>query len=126
MKSKTQPTDMKEAEAESGPASGHGRVFRVGCALLPKKVARYYTSAVRKVARLKGIKLELLDPARSLLDQGEYDAIVHKLRPNTGEPGCPFAVTSRFVGEELPAISAFSLRVRAVAGASLWDSVLLL
>lgn len=97
--------DVREPPCSSG--RNDGKVLRVGCALLPKKVcdkyhyvqnnyfydnhlacsqvSRYLTSSMRKVARSRGVELVLLDHTKPLLDQGDYDAIVHKLRPNKGK-----------------------------------------
>ncbi|GLI61578.1 hypothetical protein VaNZ11_003963 [Volvox africanus] len=58
------------------------RVLRIGCALLPKKVSRYLTKSMERIASSRGVQLVLLDHTKPLVDQGEYDAIVHKLRPN--------------------------------------------
>ncbi|KXZ48736.1 hypothetical protein GPECTOR_25g320 [Gonium pectorale] len=37
---------------------------------------------MKQVASSRGVELVLVDHTKPLLDQGEYDAIVHKLRPN--------------------------------------------
>ncbi|EFJ42259.1 hypothetical protein VOLCADRAFT_97715 [Volvox carteri f. nagariensis] len=62
--------------------SGNRKVLRIGCALLPKKVSRYLTKSMQRIASSRGVELVLLDHTKPLVDQGEYDAIVHKLRPN--------------------------------------------
>jgi inositol-1,3,4-trisphosphate 5/6-kinase/inositol-tetrakisphosphate 1-kinase len=56
--------------------------LRIGCALLPKKVARYLTTDVLTVAQARGIDLCLINISIPLAEQGPYDAIIHKLRPN--------------------------------------------
>ncbi|GFR52555.1 hypothetical protein Agub_g15143 [Astrephomene gubernaculifera] len=77
-----QHEDMDVGEQPGTSGRGEAKHFRVGCALLPKKVSRYLTSSMAQVARSRGVELVLLDHTKPLLDQGEYDAIVHKLRPN--------------------------------------------
>ena len=37
-----------------------------------------------KTASKRGVELCVIDYGRPLLEQGHYDAIVHKLRPNKG------------------------------------------
>lgn len=39
---------------------------------------------MQRIASSRGLELVLLDHTRPLIDQGDYDAIVHKLRPNKG------------------------------------------
>mmetsp|Transcript_10669 Transcript_10669/g.22930 ORF Transcript_10669/g.22930 Transcript_10669/m.22930 type:complete len:422 (+) Transcript_10669:247-1512(+) len=56
--------------------------LRVGCALLPKKVARYLTPSVKAIAKEAGMELCLIDYNRPLSEQGPFNAIIHKLRPN--------------------------------------------
>ncbi|GLC57146.1 hypothetical protein PLESTB_001192400 [Pleodorina starrii] len=58
------------------------KTLRVGCALLPKKVTRYLTREMQRVASSRGVELVLLDHTRPLLEQGELDIVLHKLRPN--------------------------------------------
>lgn len=69
-------------ESDTGVNSVPSPKLRVGCALLPKKVARYLTPKMIKTASLRGVELCVIDYGRPLLEQGHYDAIVHKLRPN--------------------------------------------
>jgi hypothetical protein len=61
---------------------------------------------MHEVARLAGIELCLVDPGVDLGQQGPFDAIIHKLRPNQG--ACALA---RLPGR------ARSGRARASAGA---------
>lgn len=48
------------------------------------QVARYLTPRMLHTAAANGIELVLIDYTRSLLDQGPFDVIIHKLRPNAG------------------------------------------
>lgn len=48
------------------------------------QAARYLTPAMLKAARQRGMELCSIDYTRPLLEQGTFDAIVHKLRPNKG------------------------------------------
>uniref|UniRef100_A0A7S0RNW4 Inositol-tetrakisphosphate 1-kinase n=1 Tax=Chlamydomonas leiostraca TaxID=1034604 RepID=A0A7S0RNW4_9CHLO len=68
--------------AASTSAPSDRRHLRVGCALLPKKVSRYLTPAMIETAAAQGIELCLIDYRRPLQEQGLFDGIVHKLRPN--------------------------------------------
>ncbi|GIL88284.1 hypothetical protein Vretimale_13982 [Volvox reticuliferus] len=74
--------DMDVGDLSCCSGSTRNRVLRIGCALLPKKVSRYLTKSMERIASNRGVQLVLLDHTKPLIDQGEYDAIVHKLRPN--------------------------------------------
>lgn len=69
------------SETDIGCANGTPKL-RVGCALLPKKVARYLTPIMKETAARSGVDLCLIDYTKPLSEQGDFDAIVHKLRPN--------------------------------------------
>lgn len=68
--------------AQIGHEANGNDVLRVGCALLPKKAARYLTARMREIAAENGLELLTVDHTKPLQDQGPFDAIVHKLRPN--------------------------------------------
>lgn len=70
-----------DSDNEADHVNGAPKV-RVGCALLPKKVARYLTPSMLQTAASNGIDLCLIDYTRPLSEQGNFDAIVHKLRPS--------------------------------------------
>mmetsp|Transcript_15093 Transcript_15093/g.40824 ORF Transcript_15093/g.40824 Transcript_15093/m.40824 type:complete len:443 (+) Transcript_15093:139-1467(+) len=75
----------QQEPCEPGPStSGSGRdgMLRIGCALLPKKVSRYLTPSMKLAAANNDIELCLIDYMRPLNEQGPFDAIIHKLRPN--------------------------------------------
>eukprot|EP01026_Neomeris_dumetosa_P047729 TRINITY_DN4107_c0_g1_i10.p1 TRINITY_DN4107_c0_g1~~TRINITY_DN4107_c0_g1_i10.p1 ORF type:complete len:440 (-),score=68.59 TRINITY_DN4107_c0_g1_i10:1243-2562(-) len=58
------------------------RKWRVGCALLPKKSSRYLTKKVVSLAADDDIEVFLIDPTRSIEEQGPFHAIIHKLTSN--------------------------------------------
>ncbi len=69
---------------------GHLRSARTPAQLPPgyvrsAQVSRYLTPAVKAIAREEGIELCEIDPARPLHEQGDFDAILHKLPPNPGK-----------------------------------------
>jgi hypothetical protein len=101
------------AAAPMMPERRSSHVLRVGCALLPKKVScvqtaraacpfacvagcsrhpnhiyiqvtRYLTPKMMETAAMYGILLQQVDYTKSLLTQGTFDVIIHKLRPNPG------------------------------------------
>lgn len=49
---------------------------------------RYLTPKMMQTAALHNIQLKQIDYTRSLIPQGPFDVIVHKLRPNPGTIHC--------------------------------------
>lgn len=88
------------AVSSEGPLPpGHGR-YRANPGVVSNlQVSRYLTPKMIRTARAKGVELLQIDYTRPLIDQGPYDAIVHKLRPNLGR-GYISAMSnnSQFVG----------------------------
>jgi hypothetical protein len=99
---------QEDDPSTSAPSAPHR--YRVGCALLPKKVGsvacvihsssggsgaaslpklqvqRYLTPKMIQTASRAGIDLCQIDSNIPLGEQGVFDAIVHKMRPNKGKP----------------------------------------
>lgn len=48
------------------------------------QVARYLTPCMLEKAAASSIELVLIDPTQDIEQQGRFDAIIHKLRPNEG------------------------------------------
>ena len=48
------------------------------------QVSRYLTPSIKASALLEGMDLSLIDYTRPLVEQGSFNAIIHKLRPNLG------------------------------------------
>lgn len=65
------------------PKPERGRCFAHIC-YFTWQVARYLTPAMKHAAAARGIELCLIDYARPLSEQGSFDGIIHKLRPNKG------------------------------------------
>ncbi|XP_028778269.1 inositol-tetrakisphosphate 1-kinase 1-like [Neltuma alba] len=53
--------------------------YRVGYALEPKKVRSFILNSLVDYANQRGIDLIQIDPTRSLIEQGPFDCIIHKL-----------------------------------------------
>lgn len=49
------------------------------------QVARYLTPRMLETAAANGIELVQIDWNRSLLEQGPFHVIIHKLRPDAGD-----------------------------------------
>lgn len=57
----------------------HRRRFVIGYALAPKKQHSFIQPSLISLARDRGIDLVPIDASRSLVDQGPFDAVIHKL-----------------------------------------------
>lgn len=73
------------------------------------QVQRYLTPKMLQKACEAGIDLCLIDATRPLAEQGHFDAIIHKMRPNKGAFCC--ALLTRFL---LLLVSIPALLIRLV------------
>ncbi|KAJ4773457.1 Inositol-tetrakisphosphate 1-kinase [Rhynchospora pubera] len=55
------------------------RRFTIGYALVPKKQQSFIQPSLVSLARSRGIDLVPIDPTKSLLSQGPFDCVIHKL-----------------------------------------------
>ncbi|XP_065852787.1 inositol-tetrakisphosphate 1-kinase 1 [Euphorbia lathyris] len=59
--------------------SSQAKRYRVGYALAPKKVQSFIQSSLISHANSQGIDLVSVDPSKSLIEQGPFDCIIHKM-----------------------------------------------
>ncbi|WCJ27778.1 Inositol-tetrakisphosphate 1-kinase 1 [Euphorbia peplus] len=59
--------------------SSHAKRYRIGYALAPKKVQSFIQSSLINHAHTQGIDLVSIDPSKSLIEQGPFDCIIHKI-----------------------------------------------
>lgn len=59
--------------------SSQEKRFRIGYALAPKKVQSFIQSSLINHANSQGIDLVPVDPSKSLIEQGPFDCIIHKM-----------------------------------------------
>ncbi|KAH1089621.1 hypothetical protein J1N35_016878 [Gossypium stocksii] len=59
--------------------AGEKRRFAIGYALLPKKENSFIRESLVNLAKSRGVDLVKIDRERSLVDQGPFDCVLHKL-----------------------------------------------